>query len=98
MTSCPDDRELLELIGEVARKRNLTILLSSHLLPDVQHVCERVIVIDDGKVVREGTIRELTAPLDQQYLQVFLIEAEHNAVHRQCRSGIFVCVIHKQIL
>jgi len=65
----PEGRlEMLELIGEVGSKRNVTIILSSHLLPDVQHVCERVIMIDKGKVVREGTMAELTAAQDQQYV------------------------------
>jgi len=64
----PEGRlELLELIREVAKKRRVTVILSSHLLPDVQHVCERVIMIDGGRVVREGNIAELTALQERVY-------------------------------
>ncbi len=64
----PDGRiEMLNLIAEVADRKHITVLLSSHLLPDVQHVCERVIMINQGKIVQQGTISELTAPLAHQY-------------------------------
>jgi ABC-2 type transport system ATP-binding protein len=56
--------EMLELIRELATKRKVTILLSSHLLPDVEHACERVVMISQGRVVRDGPIRELTALRD----------------------------------
>ncbi len=64
----PEGRvEMLDLIGEIAAERNVTVLLSSHLLPDVQHVCERVIMINKGRIVREGVMSDLTAQLESQY-------------------------------
>jgi ABC-2 type transport system ATP-binding protein len=40
----PEGRiEMLELIRELALARGVTILLSSHLLPDIEHVCDHVI-------------------------------------------------------
>jgi ABC-2 type transport system ATP-binding protein len=60
----PDGRiEMLDLIREVAKKRGVTVLLSSHLMPDVQHVCERVIMMKQGKVIRDGLISEMTAAM-----------------------------------
>lgn len=64
----PEGRvEMLELIRELAIKREVTVLLSSHLMPDVEHVCDRIIVIARGKVVRDGTMEELTAQRDGLY-------------------------------
>ncbi|MBX7255682.1 MAG: ABC transporter ATP-binding protein [Candidatus Hydrogenedentes bacterium] len=51
---------MLELIREVARTRRMAVLLSSHLLPDVEHVCQRVALLDQGKLIREGDIAALT--------------------------------------
>ena len=51
--------EMLELIQQIAKQRGVAVLLSSHLLPDVQHVCERVVMVRNGKVVREGRIDAL---------------------------------------
>lgn len=57
----PEGRiEMLDLIEELGRKRGITILLSTHLLPDVEHVCDRVIVITKGKMVVDGPIDDLT--------------------------------------
>jgi len=58
----PEGRvEMLDLIRELAYKRKVTILLSSHLLPDVEYVCERVVMIDKGRVVVDGSIAMMTS-------------------------------------
>jgi len=57
----PEGRiEMLDLIAELGRKRGITILLSTHLLPDVEHVCDRVIMISKGRIAVDGPIEELT--------------------------------------
>lgn len=64
----PDGRlEMLELVRDIAATRKVTILLSSHLLPDVQQVCDQVIMIGHGKVLRAGTLEEMTAEQEHQY-------------------------------
>ena len=64
----PDGRvEILDLIKEIGKRPGISVLLSSHLLPDVQHVCEDVVMIDQGKVVRSGQIRSLTTAQDNVY-------------------------------
>jgi ABC-2 type transport system ATP-binding protein len=64
----PDGRvELLDLIKEVATGRGVTVVLSSHLLPDVQHVCDYILMIGAGRIVREGTLEELTRQRERRY-------------------------------
>jgi ABC-2 type transport system ATP-binding protein len=46
-----------ELIRELGRKR--TLLLSTHILPEVELLCDRVIIIDGGRIVAEGTPESL---------------------------------------
>jgi ABC-2 type transport system ATP-binding protein len=38
------------------------MILASHLLPDVEFTCDRVVVMDKGRVVAEGPIEELKGP------------------------------------
>jgi ABC-2 type transport system ATP-binding protein len=47
-----------QLIKELGRDR--TILISSHVLPEVSLLCERVIIIHEGKIVAEDTIENLS--------------------------------------
>jgi ABC-2 type transport system ATP-binding protein len=50
--------ELLEIIRNL-KTRNVTVLLSSHLLDRVQSVCDRVALFSDGNIVLLGTVGEL---------------------------------------
>jgi ABC-2 type transport system ATP-binding protein len=59
----PDGREeMLSLIRDVAARRDMSLVLCSHLLKDVESVCERVIVLKQGEVAAAGRIAELTGP------------------------------------
>jgi ABC-2 type transport system ATP-binding protein len=49
---------MLELIADLVRK-GIRLVLSSHLLPDVEAVCDRVVVLDSGRVTRAGRLAEL---------------------------------------
>jgi ABC-2 type transport system ATP-binding protein len=52
--------EMLTLIADLATRRHMSLVLCSHLLPDVERVCERVIVFNQGRVAASGRIAELT--------------------------------------
>ena len=56
-------REVKDLIVALAR-RGKTVILSSHLLADVEDVCDRVVVLYGGKVQALGTLRDLLAKPD----------------------------------
>jgi ABC-2 type transport system ATP-binding protein len=53
-------RKLKELFTELSQKGK-TILISSHILSEVEEFCERAIFIDKGKVVQQGKILDLVA-------------------------------------
>jgi ABC-2 type transport system ATP-binding protein len=52
-------QEMRALIRSLAADHGKTIFLSSHLLHEVQQVCDRIAIISNGEVVREATIAEL---------------------------------------
>ena len=53
--------EVRELIKEIGREH--TVLLSTHILPEASQTCNRVLIINEGQIVAEGTPEELTARL-----------------------------------
>ncbi len=50
-----DVREIIRAL----RERGMTVFLNSHLLSEVEQVCDRVAIVDQGRVVAEGTLAEL---------------------------------------
>ncbi|HEY0189509.1 MAG TPA: ABC transporter ATP-binding protein [Kofleriaceae bacterium] len=56
----PKSREdMLELIAELPARRGCAIVLSTHLLPDVERVCDRAVIMAGGQLKFTGTIDEL---------------------------------------
>lgn len=54
-------REVLRTISDAARMRDATVILSSHLLDDVEKVCDWLVILNAGRVVAQGTTADLVA-------------------------------------
>jgi ABC-2 type transport system ATP-binding protein len=54
--------EMLELIRDLGHNKNVNLILSSHLLPDVEYTCDDVVVMDKGQVATQGPIQQLKGP------------------------------------
>ncbi|MEO8291006.1 MAG: ABC transporter ATP-binding protein [Gaiellaceae bacterium] len=52
-------RQVLELIKRSAETRGATVVLSTHLLAEVEEVCTRVVILNRGRVVADGTVAEI---------------------------------------
>jgi ABC-2 type transport system ATP-binding protein len=52
-------QEILELARDLAHNKGMNLLFSSHLLPDVEFVCDYVVVLGGGKLLADGRIDEL---------------------------------------
>ncbi|MCT4661456.1 MAG: ABC transporter ATP-binding protein [Tissierellales bacterium] len=57
-------KEVRELIVRLAEKEGITFFISTHLLAEVEQICNRVVIIEAGKTVVEGRVNEL---LDKDY-------------------------------
>jgi ABC-2 type transport system ATP-binding protein len=62
-------RDIRDLILDLKR-RGITVLLSSHLLAQAQEICDRVGILADGVLVREGHLQELIAIENQTELVI----------------------------
>jgi ABC-2 type transport system ATP-binding protein len=52
-------RQVLDLVGRVAREHGVTVVLSTHTLAEVEQVCDRVVILNHGRIVADGTVREI---------------------------------------
>ncbi|MBQ3156642.1 MAG: ABC transporter ATP-binding protein [Clostridia bacterium] len=60
-----DPRQVVEIRGLIQRLgAGHTVIFSSHLLSEIQQLCQRVIILHRGKLIREADMAELTEPSD----------------------------------
>ncbi len=59
--------EMLALVRDLAHNKGVSLILSSHLLPDVEHTCDHVVVLDGGRVAAQGPIAALKQPRGRVY-------------------------------
>ncbi len=83
-------RTVLTIAALTLRERGVAVLLNSHLIGEVERVCDRVVILDKGRVAASGTLPEL---LGQRELRLRLdgvgpqAEARLAAAGRLTRSG-----------
>ena len=59
--------EMLELIRDLAHNKGVNVIVSSHLLPDIEYTCDHVVVMDKGRIATEGPIEGLKQPRGQLF-------------------------------
>jgi ABC-2 type transport system ATP-binding protein len=64
-------RSMLDLISRIGAEFGISILVSSHLLGEIEQICDQLVVIDGGKLLRSDTMTSFT-----QVSQVLLIEVD----------------------
>ena len=70
--------EILDLMRALVRDRGLALLLASHLLDQVQSVCDRVGIFSSGRLIASGTVEELAARYGDER-QTFVVGVERGA-------------------
>jgi ABC-2 type transport system ATP-binding protein len=50
---------MLDLVADLVSRKGVNVILSSHLLPDVEATCDRVVVMHQGAIAAQGAIAEL---------------------------------------
>ena len=59
--------EMLELVKDIAADKNINVILSSHLLPDVEFACQEIIALSHGSVAVQGQIEALKGNKGQSF-------------------------------
>ncbi len=76
--------EIRNLIKKLGKKH--TIILSSHILPEIQAVCDKVVVINQGKLVANDTTANLSHDLSTDHRYNVLIDGPEAEVYRTLRG------------
>ena len=62
--------EMLDLIRRTGREFGISLLLSSHLMGDVERTCDRIIVLEGGRVTQKGAVSQFTQETQTLFLEV----------------------------
>lgn len=76
--------DIRNLIRSLGKKH--TIILSSHILPEVQAVCDRIIVISGGKLVADDTPEHLSHSMSSEHHLIVRIEGPKDQVHSALKA------------
>ena len=77
--------EIRELIRELGREK--TLIFSTHILPEVEATCNRILIINDGKIVADGNPTELRRQAsDREITKVRIEDAQPNEVFNTLRN------------
>ena len=81
--------EMLALIRDIAQNKHISLILSSHVMPDVESVCEAVVVMDRGHVVMQGPIASLKKPAGSIF--EVRVKGDREAFVEKLRALAFEC-------
>lgn len=69
-------QELLALVQRIARERSAGVILCSHLLSEIEHVCDDVVILSAGQVVVAGSVAEIIGQAQSNALQQNVIQID----------------------
>lgn len=70
--------EIRELIKELGKEK--TLIISSHILQEVQAVCDRIVIINEGKIVADGSTEELQSAFNNKTKLILELIAPKNEI------------------
>jgi len=62
--------EMLDLVRKTHREFGISVLLSSHLMADVERTCDRIIVLQGGQLIQSGEVRQFTREMATVFIEV----------------------------
>lgn len=89
-----DPKQIIEIRTLIKKLgKNHTVILSSHILSEVQAICDKIIVINEGRIVADDTETNLSDKLTGSHILTAKIEGEYESVAKKVLAieGVEVC-------
>ena len=81
--------DMLALVRDIAHHKHISLILSSHVMPDVESVCDSVVVMNRGQVVMQGPIASLKKPAG--HIFEVRVKGNREAFVDRLRSHAYEC-------
>jgi ABC-2 type transport system ATP-binding protein len=86
-------QEMLELARDLAHNKGMSLLFSSHLLPDVEFVCDHILVLGGGRLLAQGNIQDLK----ERHAQAFEVRVKADVHTFARRLGEAGCDVETRV-
>ncbi len=102
----PESRNfILQTIAEINRSRGTTIIYTSHYMQEVQQLCDRVAILDEGKVLLHGELQQLLDAAQSSELEFRLQQPADDALQQLLRDrfaaegsdGLHFCIAEAKL-
>ncbi|MDE2816313.1 MAG: ABC transporter ATP-binding protein [Chloroflexota bacterium] len=93
--------EMLQLVRRTGQEFGINIMLSSHLMGDVESTCDRIIVIEGGAIIEQGDVSEFTQETETFYIDVddrraeVIAALEARGIKARISGGAVVVRLHR---
>jgi ABC-2 type transport system ATP-binding protein len=81
-------RQVLSILRDLAARRGTTVMLSTHLLSEVEQVCGRVLILDRGRIVTDGAVSEILARAVGPHRAELTVPPEFGECARQAAAAV----------
>lgn len=89
--------EMLNLIQSVSHGKGVNVIVSSHLLKDIERTCDQVVVVSKGNLVAEGLIKDLKK-IEGQPIDVELLDASESFLDHAAKLGLHRPVVPPRVV
>jgi ABC-2 type transport system ATP-binding protein len=81
-------KDMRNLLKKLAKETGLTVLISSHILGEMQQICDRVCIINKGKIITVKTVEEIINMTVSDGKTVLLVKTDDNEKAASLLSGV----------
>ncbi|MEQ9441984.1 MAG: ABC transporter ATP-binding protein [Cyclobacteriaceae bacterium] len=67
-------REVWDILTQLRQKQSTTLILTTHYMEEAQYLCDRIVIMDQGKILADGTLEDLLDMYDQGEIISFRLE------------------------
>jgi ABC-2 type transport system ATP-binding protein len=81
-------RQVLRILGDIAGQRGATVVLSTHLLSEMEQVCRRVLILDHGRIVTDSSVASVRRAVAGPRRAELTVPAEDRERARQAVASV----------
>ena len=73
-------REIWDILFKLKKEKKITMILTTHYMEEADYLCDRIVILDKGSILAEGTLDELLSKNDSSEIIEFSIEGDNSSI------------------